>query len=450
MKININPKMFLKTLKNVFTRENPVQIYFGSASSGKSYNIMMMAVFWALQGRTVLIARKEQSQLRRSVWAEVKKAMIRLSLDKYFDLQISQFQMLSKIGKGAIMFTGVDDPDKLKSITAPMATAIDTVILEEADGFTEEDFDQLRIRCRGFSMFPKRALVIFNPVSIAKMKWMYDRYFRANGWDDEIDMFLDTKDVFIQRCVYGDNLYLTPDDIEKMELLKTQNPRKYRVYGEGRFGASGKTVFDPNKYWVEDFDIGDILSSGFELRIVGDFGYVHASAMSICLWDKKNSKIYIIGLVYEYELTKEKLAKLCKEKLIELGYSLKIRSQWDSAEPASIRTLQDNGLLGAMKAKKGQGSVSRQVDFLQSQTIIIHESCKEIQWEMESLNFKKNKDGTYNEELDDSNGDDGIASLRYAFSYDAWKLGNTAKGGRVDTTKKTAKQTGNEEFDNLK
>ncbi len=131
MKITINDKLFLKTLIDAFNRENPVQIYFGSASSGKSFNIMMMAVFWALQGRTVLIARKEQSQLRRSVWSEVKKAMTRLNLEKYFDLQISQFQMLSKVGDGAIMFTGVDDPDKLKSITAPKATAIDTVIFCE-------------------------------------------------------------------------------------------------------------------------------------------------------------------------------------------------------------------------------------------------------------------------------------------------------------------------------
>ncbi len=432
MKITINPLIFLKTLIKAFFRENPVQIYFGSASSGKSFNIMMMAVFWALQGRTVLIARKEQSQLRRSVWAEVKKAMTRLKLERFFELQISQFQMLSKIGKGAIMFTGVDDPDKLKSITAPMATAIDTVILEEADSFTEEDFDQLRIRCRGYSKFPKRAIVIFNPVSIAKMKWLYDRYFRANGWDDETDMVFENEEVYIQRCVYGDNEYLTPDDIEKMERLKDQNPRKYRVYGEGRFGASGKVVFDPNKYWVEDFDIGEKMSQGYLLRIGGDFGYVHASTMVISLWDKRNSTIYIIGLVYEYEQTKEKLAKLCKDKLVELGYSLNTKVLFDSAEPASIRTLQDNGLRGAVKAKKGQGSVTRQVDLLQSQTIIIHPDCKEIQWEMESLNFKKNADGTYNEELDDSNGDDGIAGLRYAYSFDAWKGGKSIAGGRVD------------------
>jgi len=434
MRIIMNPKMFLQTLKSVFSRDHPVQIYFGSASSGKSYNIMMMAVFWALQGRTVLIARKEQSQLRRSVWAEVKKAMTRLGLEKYFDLQISQFQMLSKIGKGAIMFTGVDDPDKLKSITAPMATAIDTVILEEADSFTEEDFDQLRIRCRGYSIFPKRAIVIFNPVSIAKMRWLYDRYFRLNGWDDEVDMVFENEEVYIQRCVYGDNKYLTSDDIEKMEKLKTQNPRKYRVYGEGRFGASGKVVFDPNKYWVEDFDIDEVMSRGYQLRIGGDFGYVHASAMSVCLWNTKKDIIYVIGLVYEHELTKEKLAVKCKDKLSELGYSLRTQSRWDSAEPASIRTLQDNGLKGATPARKGQGSVSRQVDFLQGKTIIIHSDCKELQWEMESLNFKKNKDGTYNEELDDSNGDDGIASLRYAFSVDAWKAGGSAKGARVSTT----------------
>jgi len=380
---------------------------------------------------TYLIARKEGSQLRRSVWSEVKKAMERMNLDCYFDIQVSLNQMVSKIGDGAIMFTGVDDENKLKSITAPKGNAIDTVILEEADSFTEDDFEQLRIRCRGLTKFPKRAIVIFNPVSIARLKWFYDRYFRANKWDDEKDMMFENEELFIQRVNYDMNTYLTPDDIEKMQKIEKDNPRKARVYCKGRFGASGKTVFDPNKYWVEDFDINEKLMSGFKTRIGGDFGFVHASAMPVCLWDQKEKIIYVIGLVHESELTKEQLAPLCKNLLTSLGFSHRTPSYWDSAEPASIKTMQNKGLTGATKAKKGQGSVKRQIDFLQEHTIIIHSTCDELGYEMEALNFKK-VNGVYTEELDDSNGDDGIAGLRYAFSYDAWRQGKTVNSGRVN------------------
>ena len=96
MKVHINKEMVLPHLRHIFTRENPVQCYFGSASSGKSYQIMMMSVLWALQGRTVLIARKEGSQLRRSVWSEVKKAMERMNLDQYFDVQTVLYQYTIK------------------------------------------------------------------------------------------------------------------------------------------------------------------------------------------------------------------------------------------------------------------------------------------------------------------------------------------------------------------
>ena len=389
---------------------------------------MMYSVLWAMQGRAVLIARKEASQVRRSVWSEVLKAMRRMGLEDYFDIQISTFTMVSKIGNGSIQFTGVDDPEKLKSITPPKATAIDTVIMEESDAFTEDDFTQLRIRQRGTSDFPKKIIVIFNPVSIAKMKWLWDLYFEPNGWDDETDMVFENDEVYIQRVNYDLNTYLTEDDIAKMLRIKETNPRKYRVFGEGRFGASGKTVFDPNSYEKTELDTMDLVNkaldiedNGFELRLGVDFGFVHKSAFSINVWDRVNSVIYIVGLVYKSELTKDTFANLIVREMRKFKIPMSNTIYCDSAEPSSIKTLIEAGLTGAKSAKKGSGSVMAQIDFLQDHYIYVDNSCNSMYEEMTGLTFKKRADGTYREELDDiTSSDDAIASLRYAFSLEAY------------------------------
>jgi phage terminase large subunit len=430
MKIRINPEMFLPYTRDWLDKTTPVQIYFGSASSGKSYQIMHYAVIWALRGEAILITRKEASQLRRSVWSEVKKAISNMGLDHLFDFSISTWTITSRIGNGSIQFTGMDDSEKLKSITPPKASAFSVAIMEESDAYTEDDITQIQFRMRGECEFPKRLLLIFNPVSKGKMKFVYDTYFKAVGWNDEEDMVYEDDSLYIQRCIYKDNTYLSEDDLEKMERLKKQSPRKYRVFGEGKFGASGKNVLDVEHYWVEDFDIFEILRDrNYELRLGGDFGFVHHSAFVITAYNKKLHRIYVLGLVYENEITKEELGRLCVKKMNELGLNVKTTSYWDSAEPASIRTLQNVGLRGATRAKKGSGSVTRQIDFLQSCDIVIHPSCDDLYYEVEALSFKKKQDGTYSEDIDDSTGDDAFASLRYAFSYDAWKAGsNSIKG----------------------
>ena len=421
MNIKINKKKVLPHLRPLLKSSKPVYILFGSASSGKSYQMMANAVLWAMEGRNVLIARKEGARIKGSVWSECKKAMSRMGLEKYFDVRVSEFTMVNKLNNGAIIFTGVDDENKLKSITPPKATAIDTVILEEADAFTEEDYDQLRLRCRGECAFPKRAFMIFNPVSKQRMKWVWDRYFDGR-WDDEVDNFYEDDEIIIQRCNYDQNEHLTDDDEEKFLRLKEQNPARYRVYGEGRFGATGKSVFDANMYSVAKLDHNELSKKGFNLYIGVDFGYVHSSTCVIVLHDDINNELFVTGLVSVKETTKPQFARLVRNKLVEYNIPLNTSVYCDSAEPSSIDSMVEGGVLGAMKAKKGNGSVTNQIDFLQCHRIFIDESCIELKREMDVLNYRKRKDGTYTEELDDRFGDDCVAGLRYAVSYKAYEM----------------------------
>ena len=427
MKINVNNKMRLPHLRYLYNTDCPITILYGSASSGKSYDIIgINAMLWALEGRNIIIARKEGNQIMRSVWSEVKKGIERNNLEKYFSFHKSDRMIIPKIGNGSIVFTDVDDDNKLKSITPPKADAFDTWIAEEADAFTADDIEQLGLRCRGKTAFPQRGFMIFNPVSIARLKWCWEKYFVPAGWNDEKDTFYRDENTTIHRVTYKDNTYLTENDVAKFDRLRKENPKKYRVYGEGKFGASGKTIFDVNKYKKSDFDIDEILHRGYVPKFGGDFGFVHASTMVMSLWDKKNSTIYVFDMAYDKGKTKEELAPKYVELLDKYRYSRKHPILFDYAEPAAISTLQNNGVVGATKCARKD--VQAQTDFLQSQTIIVHgATCQKLYEEMESLNFKV-VNGRVTEDWDDSLGDDSVKGLAYAYSYEALQYGESVVG----------------------
>ena len=91
MRVIVNKDNVLPHLRPLYNTDKPVTILFGSASSGKSYQMMTNAVLWALEGRNILIARKEGARIKGSVWSECKKAISRMNLEKYFNIRISEF-----------------------------------------------------------------------------------------------------------------------------------------------------------------------------------------------------------------------------------------------------------------------------------------------------------------------------------------------------------------------
>ena len=416
--ISINKKMFNDAYLELYTRDTPVQIIFGSASAGKSYSIMHWVVLWALNGRNIIVARKHQNQLRRTVFSEITKAISNLELDKYFEINKTNLTITSNIGCGAIVFVGVDDNSKLKSLTAPtLGGTLDTLVMEESDAFTEDDFDQLRTRMRGISKFPKKTLMIFNPVSKLRMQWVWDRFFEPADWDDEVDEVYEDDTLYIKRCSYTMNKFLDSFEKANIEDARLRNPRFYRVYGLGRFGMTGKMVFDGN-FKHEDFNIHEMMRKrNLTLHIGGDFGYIHKSAVVFSMYDRINRKIYVFGEIGVRGKTKTQLADIVKAKIHALGVNPNQVIYFDSAEPASIKELQMNRI-SATAAKKGPDSLRRSIDFIQSNEIIIHPSCPQLYSEMETLTYKKSANGEYDERIDDSSGDDLIAALRYGYSND--------------------------------
>lgn len=407
MELLINPKIFnKKPLEKFFDNDTPNQIIFGSAGSSKSYPIFSFCVLWMLQGRSILVTRKVARTLRKSVFSEICKAISRMGLDQYFDINKTELTFICNVSNGSCLLTGLDDPEKLKSITSPKADAIDTIIHEEVTEITEEDFDLANSRMRGKSDFKKKVIMLFNPIS--KHHWVYKRFFDGR-WDDENDSEYVDDDLHICRLLYTDNKFLDQSEIDRIESLRDVAPKFFRVYGMGRFGITEASVF--SNYTIRPILEDDI--NKLECKTGLDWGYSHKSALSISYYDPIERTIYITDEIGVKGKTRSEFIKVVKAKLVELGI-FRQPVYCDTAEPASIMEARQQGI-NAQDAKKGQDSVKRGYDFLQSCKIIVDPRCRQTIEELETLYYEKDSNGNYKEEPVKV-GDDLIASLRYAYS----------------------------------
>ena len=366
-----------------------VQIYFGGSSSGKSFFIAgQRAVLDVAEGgHNYLCVRNVKNTVKTSIFNEVCKGITALKLDKHFKINQSDFVITCANGY-QILFGGLDDVQKIKSIT-PAKGVITNIIVEEATETTEDDIKQLQRRLRGRSQVAKTLTMLFNP--ILQDHWICRVYF--TNWDDSSNYYNDSK-VSILKTTYLDNLrFLEPDDIA---LLEDETDPYYRnVYTLGNWGVLGNVIF---KNWEvrdlrsEMIDIGDgtqvpLISTFDKYKNGLDFGFSSDPAAVVRMhYDKNHKTIYITDEIYMREMTNDVLGKEVKE-LIGGEYIT-----CDSAEPKSIRDLQVMGIR-ALGARKGKDSVNFGIDWLQRQKIVIDTHCQNTKNEFQQYKWKESADG---------------------------------------------------------
>ena len=125
------------------------QIFFGGAASGKSVFLATRAVLSALSGRNVLVVRKVRRTISASCWSEVLKSASRFGLLSQFSVGKTEGTLTAKNG-AQIVFVGLDDAEKIKSIT-PARGVFEDIWIEEATEIEREEFKQLDKRLRGQS-----------------------------------------------------------------------------------------------------------------------------------------------------------------------------------------------------------------------------------------------------------------------------------------------------------
>lgn len=367
---------------------NSLEVYYGGSGSGKSVFIMQKLLVKALSDkRKVLIMRKVQSSQKESCWRLCLDVLKQWKIYEKVDIRVSDMSVELPNGS-VLLFKGLDDPEKIKSIVEPT-----DIWLEEATEFTEDDFIQLTLRNRAKAK-NLQIFLSFNPVS--KANWVYKRYF-----DEEP---LDTS-AFILKSTYKDNKFLTEQYIKRLEELIQSNPTYYKIYALGDFVSLDKLIY--NNYSIKEFDHTKIDG---KLLVGLDFGFVNdPSALLASILDEEHKKIYIFKEWGDTGKTNPQIADIIKN----LGFNKSIIIA-DSAEQKSIEELKRSGIIRIKGASKGRDSIIHGIQKLQQYEFIVHSSCEQTITELENYSWKKDKKtGEYiNEPIDNFN--HFLDALRYS------------------------------------
>lgn len=215
-----------------FYNEKRFLVLYGGAGSGKSVFATQKIITRCLMnsGERFLVCRKVARTIKRSVFQLFKDILSLWGLLKKCKVNNTDFSIEIPCDDGntsSIMFAGMDDPEKIKSIAG-----VTGIWLEEATEFDEKDVDQLNLRLRGESPSYKQIMLTFNPVS--------ERNFLKAKFFDQINPRVSTL-----KTTYRDNEFLDDDYITELEdeIMGDENLRRIYVDGEWGIVKTGEEFF---------------------------------------------------------------------------------------------------------------------------------------------------------------------------------------------------------------
>lgn len=372
-------KPFLAVHRDVKAHGHTYYICGGGRGSTKSSYISQEILLLLMQHRdcNAVILRKVANTLRNSVYRQMEWALDTLHLNAFWKKTVNPMEFVRRSTGQKILFLGVDDKSKLKSLKMPHGY-VGIVWFEELDQFSgmEEIRSVNQSLLRGGPAF-----------------WCFGSYNppqSANNWVNE-EMLLDQPD----RLVHHSDYRSVPADwlgaqfLEDADRLRQRNERAYRHEYLGEVTGTGGTVFEN----VRERAITAAEIESFDRLHYGlDFGFAVDPLAFVCMhYDRKREILYIFDEIYEPKLTNSRAAAMIRGKMTESGY---VRA--DSAEPKSIRELAELGVR-IYGARKGPDSVDYGIRWLQSldEIVIDKRRCPNTYREFVGYEYERNRDGQF-------------------------------------------------------
>ena len=402
--VNIDPAIFNTIFFPHLNNMARTQIFYGGSSSGKSVFIAQRCIYDLLRGgRNYLVCRQVARTMKTSVFSQVCRIIDEWSVRKFFRISKTDFTITCSNGYQTV-FVGLDDVEKIKSITPSIGAWTDIWIEEATELNSIDTLKQLRKRQRGGDPnVSKRLVMSFNP--ILRLHWIFNEFFVPIGWSDIQTEYV-SEDLSILKTWYIHNRFLTPDDIKDLENEKDRY--YYNVYTLGNWGVLGHIVFTNWKV----ADLSKMHNQFLNPHHGLDFGFSNdPAAMGNTHYDQAKKTIYFYDELYETGLTNDVLATRIKKKI---GRE---RIMCDSAEPKSIAELRRDGV-NAIPALKGRDSIEHGIQWLQQQQIIIDARCINAQNEFAQYHYEEDRNGIISRKPAQRN-DHLIDQLRYAYEKES-------------------------------
>lgn len=340
-----------------------------------------------------VVIRKVGNTIKNSVLPQIVWGLEQLGVLDKFRVKLSPPEITYKKTGQKILFFGLDDPAKVKSIKLPFGY-VGIVWFEELDQFSgmEEIRNVLQSLLRGGPSY--QVFGTYNPPK------------SRNNWVNE-EILVDDPDRLVHHSTYlaVPEDWLGPQFLAEAEKLKAKDEMAYRHEYLGEVTGTGGAVFEN----VEDMAMSNELVGNFDRLYYGlDFGFaVDPLAYVAMYYDAKREDLYIFDEIYQQKLTNSQAAGRIAQRT---GGRLVIA---DSAEPKSIKEMKDYGL-HITGARKGPDSVEHGIKWLQDRAHIYIDKRRapNTYREFISYEYERNREGQFISAYPDKN-NHAIDAVRY-------------------------------------
>lgn len=401
----------------LFNWDYETYLAIGGYGSGKSYTIAYKIVLKLLEEkRKALIIREVFDTIQESCYdliCEILDDMGLLTTDHY-EFKKKKLKVLAlrsplrfRFPNGSqIIFKGMDDPQKVKSING-----VSIVWFEECAEIKYEGYLELlgRIRTPNVSM---HFILSCNP--IGRDNWVYRHFFVRLDDEGQEQVIIDENKFYEKKCLVKNDVYYhhsTPDDnpwlpwqyMKRLDDLRFYDYPLYMVARWGRFGATGTRVL-PQFQVAKDAKVfkESIAKLGPENQYFGfDFGFEDSfNAVISMSVDVKKSTLYIWDEIYMNHVTDDAFAnqpemqelKLRLNRYEEQGVDKVIVA--DNEDPKAIAYYRQVGFkIRACRNKFAGSRLSNTRKIKRFRRIIVNPKCKNVIRELKDLTYKKDAKG---------------------------------------------------------
>lgn len=419
---NLIIPMYDNVLEDILEHNHTHYVFAGGRGSTKSSFISEIIPLLLVQNPNIhaCVFRKVGNTLKTSVFAQMEWGIDQLGLSSFFRITNSPMTMTFIPTGQKIMFFGLDDASKVKSIKLPFGY-IGVTWFEELDQYAGENelrkVTQSTMR-GGDKFWDFRS---FNP-PISNLNW-------ANEYAEQAEQRADT---LVTRNTYLDvpKEWLGEQFFEEAEYLKQMNERAFIHEYMGIAIGTGGNVFEN----VEDIDMSmpvdlghkqvPLLSTFSNIYNGLDWGYAVDPTHFVKMhYDTKKHDLYIFD---EYRTKKTRNIEIfedlykCDKPKITFGELLTA----DSAEPKSVADFKAYGAF-CRGAEKGPDSVRYGIKWLQSlhRIYIDKRRCPETYKEFIRYEYERDKDDNIISDYPDKD-NHAIDATRYAMERFYKRKGN--------------------------
>lgn len=368
-----------------------------------------------------IIFRLVGATMRDSVFSQIAWAIDMLGVSHLWKATVSPMMYEYRPTGAQILFRGLDDAGKLKSIK-PRRGTFRYCWFEEFNEISGPNFARnvLQSVMRGQGTNPQ-VFRSFNP-PISKTNWA--NQFVAEPDAQGITFHTTYKDIPAE--------WLGEAFIAEAERLEAVNEQAYRHEYLGEATGTGAEVFPALE--VREITAEEVANMEYFFSGV-DFGFAADPACFIrCSYDRKHETIYILNEIYKRGMSNRQLAEEIAP-LVEgdtkgssylspvSGLCFQDHSDiyCDAAEPKSIADLRDHGLKQARACHKEPGCVAYRVKWLQHRRIVVDPArTPNAAREFANYEYEKDKDGNMLSSLPDRD-NHSIDSLAYALDREIYR-----------------------------